>query len=73
MAASKSISIAIIGSGGAGALTTGDSLLETACAAGWAWLFTRTLGPQILRRRKRPGCCAWPIARSKACRTGSTC
>src|SRR5664280_1722784 len=47
MAASPSISIAIIGSGGAGALTTGDSLLETASAAGWHGLFTRTLGPQI--------------------------
>jgi 2-oxoglutarate ferredoxin oxidoreductase subunit alpha len=47
MAASPSISIAIIGSGGAGALTTGDSLLETACAAGWHGLFTRTMGPQI--------------------------
>jgi len=47
MAASPSISIAVIGSGGAGALTTGDSLLETACAAGWHGLSTRTLGPQI--------------------------
>jgi 2-oxoglutarate ferredoxin oxidoreductase subunit alpha len=47
MAASPSISIAIIGSGGAGALTTGDSLLEAACAAGWHGLFTRTMGPQI--------------------------
>jgi 2-oxoglutarate ferredoxin oxidoreductase subunit alpha len=47
MAASHSVSIAVIGSGGAGALTTGDSLLETACAAGWHGLFTRTLGPQI--------------------------
>jgi 2-oxoglutarate/2-oxoacid ferredoxin oxidoreductase subunit alpha len=47
MAASPSISVAIIGSGGAGALTTGNSLLEAACAAGWHGLFTRTLGPQI--------------------------
>ena len=47
MAASPSISIAIVGSGGAGALTTGNSLLETASAAGWYGLFTRTLGPQI--------------------------
>ena len=47
MGASPSISIAIIGSGGAGALTTGDSLLEAASAAGWHGLFTRTLGPQI--------------------------
>ena len=47
MGASPSISIAIIGSGGAGALTTGDTLLEAACAAGWHGLSTRTLGPQI--------------------------
>jgi 2-oxoglutarate/2-oxoacid ferredoxin oxidoreductase subunit alpha len=47
MAASPSISIAIIGSGGAGALTTVDSLFETAVAAGWQGLFTRTMGPQI--------------------------
>src|ERR1700690_2504504 len=47
MAASPSISIAIVGSGGAGALTTVDSLLETATTAGWHGLFTRTMGPQI--------------------------
>jgi 2-oxoglutarate/2-oxoacid ferredoxin oxidoreductase subunit alpha len=47
MAASPSISIAIIGSGGAGALTTGNFLLEVASSAGWHGLFTRTLGPQI--------------------------
>ncbi len=47
MAASPSISIAIVGSGGAGALTTGNLLLEAATAAGWYGLFTRTLGPQI--------------------------
>ena len=47
MAALPSISIAVIGSGGAGALTTGDTLLEAASAAGWHGLYTRTLGPQI--------------------------
>ena len=47
MAASPSISIAVIGSGGAGALTTGNFLLEVASSAGWHGLFTRTLGPQI--------------------------
>ncbi len=47
MAAMPSLSIAIVGSGGAGALTTADCLLETASAAGWHGLFTRTLGPQI--------------------------
>ncbi len=47
MDASPSISIAIIGSGGAGALTTGNFLLEAAGSAGWHGLSTRTLGPQI--------------------------
>jgi 2-oxoglutarate ferredoxin oxidoreductase subunit alpha len=47
MTESHSISIAIVGSGGAGALTTGNFLLEAACAAGWQGLLTRTVGPQI--------------------------
>jgi 2-oxoglutarate ferredoxin oxidoreductase subunit alpha len=47
MAPSPSISVAIVGSGGAGALTTVNLLLETAGSAGWHGLFTRTLGPQI--------------------------
>lgn len=47
MEASPSISIAIVGSGGAGALTSGNLLLEAASAAGWHGLFIRTLGPQI--------------------------
>ena len=47
MSVSSSISIAIVGSGGAGALTTGNLLLEAASAAGWHGLFIRTLGPQI--------------------------
>lgn len=47
MAALPSISVAIVGSGGAGALTTVNLLLEVASSAGWHGLFTRTLGPQI--------------------------
>ena len=47
MEASHSISVAIVGSGGAGALTAGNLLLEAACAAGWQGLLTRTVGPQI--------------------------
>ena len=47
MDVSSSISIAVIGSGGAGALTTGNFLLEAASSAGWHGLSTRTLGPQI--------------------------
>jgi 2-oxoglutarate ferredoxin oxidoreductase subunit alpha len=47
MAGSPSISIAFVGSGGAGALTAGDSLLEAASTAGWHGFYTRTLGPQI--------------------------
>jgi 2-oxoglutarate ferredoxin oxidoreductase subunit alpha len=41
------VAIAIIGSGGAGALTSGNFLLEAACAAGWHGLLTRSVGPQI--------------------------
>jgi 2-oxoglutarate ferredoxin oxidoreductase subunit alpha len=41
------VSIAIIGIGGAGALTAGNFLLEAACAAGWHGLLTRSVGPQI--------------------------
>jgi 2-oxoglutarate ferredoxin oxidoreductase subunit alpha len=43
----RSISVAFVGSGGAGALTTGNFLLEAACAAGWYGLLTRTVGAQI--------------------------
>jgi 2-oxoglutarate ferredoxin oxidoreductase subunit alpha len=39
--------MAFVGSGGAGALTTGNFLLEAACAAGWYGLLTRTVGAQI--------------------------
>ncbi len=42
-----SISLAIVGSGGAGALTAGNFLLEAASLAGWHGLLTRTVGPQI--------------------------
>ncbi|MGD0149866.1 MAG: 2-oxoacid:acceptor oxidoreductase subunit alpha [Xanthobacteraceae bacterium] len=47
MSKSENISIAIVGSGGAGALTTGNFLLEAACSVGWYGLMTRTVGPQI--------------------------
>jgi 2-oxoglutarate ferredoxin oxidoreductase subunit alpha len=47
MAERRSISLAIMGSGGAGALTAGNLLLEAACAAGWQGLLARTVGPQI--------------------------
>lgn len=43
----EGISLAILGSGGAGALTTGNLLLEAACETGWHGLLTRTVGPQI--------------------------
>jgi 2-oxoglutarate ferredoxin oxidoreductase subunit alpha len=41
------VAIAFVGSGGAGALTAGNLLLEAACAAGWQGLLTRSVGPQI--------------------------
>ena len=41
------ISVALTGSGGAGVLTAGAMLLETAGRAGWYGLSTRAVGPQI--------------------------
>ena len=43
MAEQSSISVAVVGSGGAGALTVGNLLLEAASAAGWQGLLTRTV------------------------------
>ncbi len=45
--AAPDVSIAIVGSGGAGVLTAGGMLLEAASAAGWHGLLTRSVGPQI--------------------------
>ena len=42
-----SVSVAVVGSGGAGALTAGNFLLEAASLAGWQGLLSRTVGPQI--------------------------
>jgi 2-oxoglutarate ferredoxin oxidoreductase subunit alpha len=47
MDTAHSVSVAVVGSGGAGALTAGNVLLEVACAAGWQGLLTRSVGPQI--------------------------
>ena len=41
------IAVAIVGSGGAGAITAGGLLLEAAGRAGWQGLMTRSVGPQI--------------------------
>lgn len=41
------VAIAIMGSGGAGAITAGGLLLEAAGRAGWHGLMTRSVGPQI--------------------------
>lgn len=41
------IAIAIVGSGGAGAITAGSLLLEAAGRIGWYGLMTRSIGPQI--------------------------
>lgn len=45
--ASSSISIALIGSGGAGVMTAGSMLLEAAGKAGYQGIMTRSSGPQI--------------------------
>src|SRR5262245_23898416 len=47
MSQRDSVSVAIVVSGGAGALTAGNFLLEAASAAGWQGLLSRTVGPQI--------------------------
>ena len=47
MAQASSVSVAFLGSGGAGVITTGGLLLEAACSAGWYGLLTRSVGPQI--------------------------
>src|SRR3990172_296171 len=47
MAETADVSIAFVGSGGAGVLTTGAMLLEAACAAGWNGLRTQSVGAQI--------------------------
>lgn len=44
---SRSISIAFTGSGGAGAITAGQTLLDAAARAGYYGFMTRSLGPQI--------------------------
>ncbi len=46
-ARAEPIAIAIMGSGGAGAITAGGLLLEAAGKAGWYGLMTRSVGPQI--------------------------
>ena len=47
MAESANVSVAFVGSGGAGVLTAGGILLEAACAAGWCGMLTRSVGAQI--------------------------
>jgi 2-oxoglutarate ferredoxin oxidoreductase subunit alpha len=43
----QSLSVALTGSGGAGAMTAGSMLLEAAARSGLYGLFTRSVGPQI--------------------------
>jgi len=43
----ESVSIALVGSGGAGVMTAGNVLLEAAALAGYYALMTRSSGPQI--------------------------
>ncbi len=62
VSAVQSVSVAITGSGGAGAITAGAMLLEAAGRSGWYGLMTRSVGPQIrggeaaamLRLARRP-------------------
>ncbi len=43
----RSVSFAIVGTGGAGAVTAGSLLLEAAGKAGWYGVMNRSVGPQI--------------------------
>lgn len=43
----KSVSVAIVGSGGAGAITAGTIVLEAAGQTGWFGMMNRAVGPQI--------------------------
>lgn len=43
----NNVSFAIVGTGGAGAITAGSILLEAAGKSGWYGLLTRSVGPQI--------------------------
>ncbi len=43
----RSVSLAMVGSGGAGVMTSGSMMLEAATRAGLYGLMTRTVGPQI--------------------------
>ncbi len=43
----KSVSLVIVGSGGAGAMTAGGILLEAAGKSGWYGMMNRSVGPQI--------------------------
>ena len=45
--ATYSVSVALTGSGGAGAMTAGQILLDSASKAGFYGLMTRSMGPQI--------------------------
>jgi 2-oxoglutarate ferredoxin oxidoreductase subunit alpha len=47
MDTTRSVCVALAGSGGAGVMTAGNMLLEAAAAAGYYGLMTRTSGPQI--------------------------
>lgn len=45
--APRSLSIALLGSGGSGVMTAGQQLLDAAGQAGWYGMMTRSSGPQI--------------------------
>lgn len=42
-----SVSLALVGSGGAGVMTAGGMLLDAAAKSGWYGVMTKSLGPQI--------------------------
>ena len=61
----NNVSFAVVGTGGAGAITAGSILLEAAGKTGWHGLLNRSVGPQIrggeaaalVRLSTRPAAC----------------
>ena len=73
MAASPGISIAIVGSGGAGALTTGNSLLESGQRRRLVWAFYAAPSAPKSAAARRQRSFGWQSTRSNVCPTNLIC
>ena len=66
----QSISIAVAGSGGARAMTTGNALFDAAAKAGWYGILSRTQWALVnSRQRSRGHHCVWSAEPSSALMT----